>query len=460
MTHASIYSRCFRSCLFPLLDRMNGTSIAATLRFLDRAEGFSLQELRQLQQRKLESLLQFTREHVPFYSHFWEAASGKPSVDSEYPMLKGLPLVTKDNLRKAEGQFPVEGYRGKVIRSMTSGSTGMPMTFIRSMEQESWFWAMRFRMWRWAGYNIGDPYLAINLNPRLAWKKRLQDILFRCCYLTYNADNLNSQHIIECLRSRKIVHLNGFASSLFALARYMNLAGITNPGVSAITATGDTLFPSYRELIEQQFGVGVIDYYGAGGEGMNLASQCEYRERYHIHMENSIVEIITDGRPARSGEMGRIVVTQLDNYAMPLIRYDLGDTAIMGDEKPCRCGRAHPTLNSIGGRVYDIIYAPNGTALLPHFFVVVFKNLQEIRHYQIIHEEEESVLVKLVAKPNCDRKECEQAIAAEIAKATSGALRVKFHWVSNIPLSGAGKRRQVVSRFGNELFDRQSTTPS
>jgi len=460
MPLTSVYSPFFRSYLFPLLDRMNGTRIAAILRFLEQSEGFSLQELQELQKAKLEALLEFTREHVPFYSRFWEAAAGERSIDSAYPMLKGLPLVTKDDLRKSDEQFPVEAYRGRVIRSKTSGSTGMPMTFIRSMEQESWFWALRFRIWRWTGYNIGDPYLTINLNPRLACKKKLQDLLFRCCYLTYNADNLNSERIIERLRSKKITHLNGFSSSLFALTRYMHLKGMTNPGVTAITATGDTLFPSYRELIERQFGIGVTDYYGAGGEGMHLASQCEYREQYHVHMENSIVEIITAGRPARPGEIGRIVVTQLDNYAMPLIRYDLGDTAVAGDGKPCRCGRAHSTLQSIQGRVYDIVYAPNGSALLPHFFVVAFKNLQEIHQYQIIQDEEGNIVAKLVAKPNCDQREYERVLKTQIGDATGGSLKVKFAWVPKIPLSGAGKRRLVISKFGNGLREHSPTAIS
>src|SRR3989304_10218485 len=134
MPLTSVYSPFFRSYLFPLLDRMNGTRIAAILRFLEQSEGFSLQELQELQKAKLEALLEFTREHVPFYSRFWEAAAGERSIDSAYPMLKGLPLVTKDDLRKSDEQFPVEAYRGRVIRSKTSGSTGMPMTFIRSME--------------------------------------------------------------------------------------------------------------------------------------------------------------------------------------------------------------------------------------------------------------------------------------------------------------------------------------
>jgi len=286
----------------------------------------------------------------------------------------------------------------------------------------------------------------------VAWKKKLQDFLFRCCYLTYNANNLDSERIVERLKSDRIAHLNGFSSSLCVLASYMKQKGISNPGVKTITATGDTLFPSDRELIEQQFEVRVTDYYGAGGEGMHLASQCEHG-RYHIHMENSVVEIIAEGRPAKAGELGNIVVTQLDNYAMPLIRYDLGDTAIQGNDTLCPCGRAHPTLASIQGRVWDIVHAPNGSALIPHFFVVEFKNLQEISQYQIVQEKESGIVVKLVPRAGCDQQRCEQILRSNISRVTEGSLELEFVWQDQILLSGAGKRRVVVSKLRNRRLD-------
>jgi len=137
MGTTSQYSSFFRSYLFPILDQANGTRINGVLRFLEESESSSLEELRDLQNRKLESLLKFTGSHLPFYSSFWEQASDSSPVDSEYPLLRGLPLVRKEELRKAQDQFPVPTYKGRIIRSKTSGSTGQPMTFIRSMEQEA-----------------------------------------------------------------------------------------------------------------------------------------------------------------------------------------------------------------------------------------------------------------------------------------------------------------------------------
>lgn len=458
---AGWYAQAFRRALFPLLDRLNRTRVSRVHRFLDRSQWLPRQRLQELQRDKLREMVAWTRQASVFYRRHWETAGEERRAASRYPELDGLPLVTKEELRAAAGEFPLPAYRGRVIRVQTSGSTGTPMTFLRSAEQESWFWALRIRMWEWAGWRLGEPYLAINLNPREAWKKRLQDRFFRCTYLTYDTDNQDSQRIVELLAARRIRHLNGFSSSLQALARHMLEHGVANPGVEVITATGDNLFPGVRQEIEQAFGVGVTDYYGAGGEGVHLASQCERRERYHVHMEGAVVEVVKDGRPARPGEVGTLVVTQLHNHAMPLVRYDLGDLATAGDYRPCPCGRPHETIEAINGRACDAIRAPVGRVLLPQFFFIgAFKRLERVYRYQVIQDRLDHLTVKLVAEEGCDRRRCERSLAGEITRASEGSLAIDFEWVPEIPLAGRGKPRAVVSELEATPFTAAGTPPA
>jgi len=445
-----MYNVILRQAILPVLDTFNRTQISKALKFLEQSQWWSEEHLLELQKTKLLKILSWTRQNSSFYNEHWKAGGEERRATSVYPELNGLPIVNKEDLRARSRDFPLDSFTGRVLPVQSSGSTGVPMTFFRSGQQESWFWAIRFRMWQWAGYELGDPYLVINLNQRLAWKKKLQDLLFRCCYLSYNANNEDSQHILACLRRRKIVHLNGFSSTLLVLARYMKQNGIENPGVRSITSTGDDLFPDQKKFVEAVFGVGVTDYYGAGGEGVHLASQCEYGSQYHVHMENSIVELIRDGRPARPGETGSVVVTQLDNYPMPLIRYDLGDIATASDNAPCPCGRALQTIESINGRACDIVCTPNGAALLPQFFFIgAFKTLEKVDRYQIIQERLDRINIKLVASPGCDQPKCERALANEVTQATRGSLKVEFDWVHEIPLSGRGKFRPVISRLSS-----------
>ncbi len=443
-----MYEKIFQRAVFPLLDRLNRTEISKVLAFLGETESYSASDLRGLQDRKLSAILSWTRDHSDFYRDFWSTADQERRASSDYPELDGLPVVTKEDLRESASQFPLPEYEGKVLEIKTSGSTGTPMLFLRSQEQESWFWATRMRIWQWAGYELGQPYLAMNLNKREKWSKRVQDLLFRCTYLSYNAENLDSQGVMEALRRSRAVHINAFGSTLHLLARYMRDNAVSNPGVRVLTTTGDNLSQEHRDEIESAFGVPVIDYYGAGGEGTHLASQCTQADGYHQHVENSIIEILRDGRPAKPGEVGAVVITQLDNRAMPLVRYDVGDLATAGDGEPCPCGRAHPTIRAINGRACDVILTPRGGALLPQFFFIgPFKLLDNIQKYQVVQEELDRLVVKLVADPGCDKAASEEAIREYISQAAEGSLKIDFEWVDEIPLTGSGKPRPVISNI-------------
>ncbi len=459
---ADAYTRLFAAAGFPLLDRLNGTRISALLAELLAGERLDPAAIARRQEEKLARAIDAARRGSAFYRRLWSCGRRGPS--SAHPPLDGLPVATRADLAAAagRGELPLPGYRGRTVAARTSGSTGSPMTFHRSLDQESWFWALRFRIWSWAGYRPGDPYLTINLNPRTAWRKRLQDRLFRCSYLTCNADNQDSRRIVERLRERPIRHLNGFASSLYVLAEHMLAAGVESPGVRGITATGDTLHPPWRQAIEAAFGIRVLDYYGAGGEGLHLASQCpESGTRYHIHPENAVLEILGDEGPAPPGAPGRVVVTQLDNDAMPLLRYDLEDAAVAAPAgERCLCGRTLPLLERVEGRAADLVWTPGGAALVPHVFVVLFKNLQEIHRYQVLQERPEAIRVRLVARAGADRGAVERTVRRAVTAASRGALATDFEWVEEIPLSGAGKRRLVISRVSRERLGAPAGAPA
>ncbi len=453
---SDLYTRMFGRWVFPALDRANGTSIGAKLEHLLASEHDDPAEMRRRQEAAAARVVETTRKRSAFYRRLWDRGFGPAS---DCPPLDGLPVLTKGDLADAGQEFPLADYRRKVVRCVTSGSTGKPMTFLRSMEQESWFWALRFRIWGWAGYRPGDPYLTVNLNPRTAWKKQLQDVLFRCSYLTFNADNLDAERIAGTLRRRRIPHLNGFSSSLFALAQYMIDHDLRAPSVTGVTATGDTLFAPYREALESAFGVRVLDYYGAGGEGFHVASQCpESGTRYHLHPEDAVFEILGDDGPAAPGEPGRIVLTQLHNEAMPLVRYELGDLAVAAPPGArCTCGRTLPMLERLEGRLPDLISVPDGSYLVPHFFVVLFKGFQSVYRYQVVQRQPGRMVVRLVGREGCNRSEVEEVVRREVAAATREQITPKFEWTGDIPLSGAGKRRLVISEVTREKLQ---TTPA
>jgi len=430
-----MYPQILRHAIFPALDAVNRTHIESTLSWLEKSQWFDRATLLSIQQRKLNSILAFAEDNVDFYRSLWREAASSRRATSLYAKLDGLPVITKNDLRPVLSQFPLPGYRGRVFKVATSGSTGEPMTFYRSAEQESWFWALRLRMWQWGGYVFGEPYLTLNLNARDAWAKRFQDLLFRCCYHGFNANSHDVDAALRDLHRYGVRHLIGYASSLYLLARAMRERGVHNPGVSTIMATGDTLFVNYRKTIEEVFESRVTDYYGAGGEGFHLASQCERGGQYHTHTENSVIELLTDGRPATPGEMGEIVVTQLDNRAMPLIRYATGDLAVVSKQQSYDCGRQLALIESIQGRVPDIVFAPDGSCLVVHFFTILFEHTPEVRQFQVIQELPERITIRIVQGVDYRRVAIEAKLSEAIDKATSGSLSVEFEYCDDIPLS-------------------------
>jgi phenylacetate-CoA ligase len=253
--------------------------------------------------------------------------------------------------------------------------------------------------------------------------------------------------VLHDFRRKHVKHLVGYASSLYLLSEGMRLRNVEPPSIRSVMATGDSLLPSYRRSIEATFGVGVVDYYGAGGEGFHLASQCEQRGDYHMHVENAVVEVLRDGRPARPGEMGEVVVTQLDNRAMPLVRYATQDMAVAAEPHRCSCGRELPMLKSIQGRVPDIVFAPDGSALVVHFFTILFEYLEDIRQFQVRQQVEDRIRVLIVPEAKYRAAATEARVRDAVAQATRHSLAVEFEYVDDIPIGRSGKRRFVISEI-------------
>jgi phenylacetate-CoA ligase len=454
----SAYPFLFRHAIFPSVDIVNGTRVSATQRYLEKSQWFPREQLLTLQAEKLEKILEFTQKNSHFYRDHWQSSTDDRRAASHFPALDGMPIVTKNDLRAANGAFPIAGAPGgRLITVKTSGSTGEPMTYIRSALQDSWFWAMRIRMWQWAGYVPGQPYLTLNLNPRTAWRKRLQDVLFRCDYHGFNANQNDVRSVLRDLDRHKVPTLVGYSSSLYLLSQAMRRLDHSPHHVNGILATGDTLFPSYRQHIEETFNAGVFDYYGVGGEGFHIASQCEERGLYHLHIENSVVEILRGSRPAKPGEMGEVVVTQLDNHAMPLIRYATGDTAVpAAADAVCACGRELPLIEGVRGRVPDTVFAPDGSALVVHFFTILFEYLSGIRHFQIVQKEADRIVARIVRLADFDQARVEDEVRRAVEEATSGTLSVAFEYPDEIPLAPSNKRRLVISEIQSSPFSVQA----
>jgi phenylacetate-CoA ligase len=202
----------------------------------------------------------------------------------------------------------------------------------------------------------------------------------------------------------------------------------------AVITMGSQLLNSYRELMEDRFCCKVYDGYGCGGEGLNIAAQCE-NGSYHINEELMITEV--DNR--------EIVLTSLTNYAMPLIRYKPDDSVILGEK--CSCGRDLQVIKKVIGRSHETVRTKRGDILVIEFFISAFEFIEGIVQYQVIQDTLDGVKLLLVVNNKYDRIVDEKKILDFITDAAGMDFKINISYVDKIPLEKNGKSRIIVSRL-------------
>lgn len=432
--------------VLPLLDRLNGTKIFSSLEFLNQSQWWSTDKLKELQEEKLRRVVRTAHKDVPYYRNLFQQRGLTDKDIRCIDDLKKLPILDKATLRKNWAQFINQNYKPRdAIKSFTSGSTGTPMQFLLSKEQECWRWAARYRFWQWAGYQIGQPYANISVHPRNDPIKKFQDRVTNCLYLhLQRPDAAQFDAFLEKIRRKKIDFLVGYAHSVHLLAQFSQQHQIEDIRFKGIITHGETLFSHFRSVIERQFGCRISDLYGAGGEGFHVAAQCEIGKGYHINMENVIVETA-----AINNGVSEIILTGLDNLVMPLIRYNINDLGQLSSEN-CQCGRGLSLLDQVNGRTGDLVVTPNHQFLSALFFNWIFERSKGIEQFQIIQNKAEAILIKFVPNDHYRAIELDEMVE-EIDQASAGQLKIEFERVEHIPMSSSGKRRWVISKVWSSL---------
>ena len=246
-------------------------------------------------------------------------------------------------------------------------------------------------------------------------------------------------------------YYSGYPSGLYILANYLleNGIGLNNPPKLIVTGA-ETVLPHQRELIEKAFDSKLTDQYGASEQCANI-SECEHQS-YHIDMEFGAVELLPiKGIPSKQRQ---IICTGFHNYAMPLIRYNIGDIATICENK-CACGRQSPTIEKIDGRIESYILTPDGRQLGRLDFL--FKDSHDIKEAQLFQENIDSVIVKIVREKTFNSKS-ELEFLKLLRQYLGDIIKVQFEYLDEIPRHANGKFRQIVSRVfasQNNNYDSQ-----
>jgi len=422
---------------------------------LDR-DSWSSERWRIWREERLAHILQRAVTQVPYYREQW-ARRRRGGSKASWENLDNWPILTKDTLRKDPKLFVAEGCdTRKMKRVHTSGTTGKPLSLWRSRETDrAWYALYEARCLRWHGVSrpercavlggqLVTPF-AQTRSPFWVWNKGLQQLYMSSYHL---ARDFIPQYI-DAMHRHGVTYLEGYPSSMYALARFSLERGIDAPELRVALSYAEPLFRYQSEAIEQAFRCPVRNTYGMA-EIACAASEC--KEGFlHLWPEAGIVEMKRQDadQAVSEGSEGRIVCTGLLNADMPLIRYEIGDSGVIAPSRGhCGCGRSLPVLDRIEGRLDDVILTKDGRRI--GRLDPVFKADLPVREAQIIQEDLTRIRVRLVPGEGYDQK-CASTIIERLRDRV-GDIDIQLETVDSIPRSANGKFRAIVNKMNESLL--------
>lgn len=441
-----------RHVFFPLYHYITGTGVMERLRELKSSQWLPRGKVIAIQQERLRLLLHHAYENIPFYRERFEGV-GIHAADLDDPsVISSIPLLTKKEINEnRDHMIDRNKTGGRLIPNSTSGSTGEALYFFTDMRSSACRRAVVIRNQEWIGVKLGDR--RVSLWGAAMDIKKLQNIRGRIHrwfnnYIILSSYELSPRSLkeyIDRLNHFRPVLLISYPGPLTELAKFMMENDLRVPSIQAIISSAETLYPWQREISERAFSCPVYNRYGCREFG-DIAHECEHREGLHINADRVYLEILDDELyPCEPGRPGEIVITDLDNYGMPFIRYRIGDRGTLST-RACSCGRGLPLLQGIEGRTLDVVRTPNGNALGGTFWTLLFRSRPGIKAFQVIQEDMRGIIVLYVRDTSAHDVPLDY-FKKKIRGKCGEDFKVDFQEVKQIKKTTSGKTRFVISKL-------------
>lgn len=443
-----------RRVVYPLVLWARGEqSVFSNLDELQSLETLSANELRIRQNRRLHAMLEYAGQRCRRYRSLLNTST-PPAPSEAREWLTTLPLLEKQELQgDPEALRAVPPPSDRISRKTTGGSTGQPVTVTKNRSGTAWNRATFWYGVGWNGVRIGDRGARFWGSPgglgRRRWSFWAADVAMnrlRFSAFAFDEEDLEA-YWKQCLLF-KPDYFYGYVSMLETFARHLEESGHDGSrlGLKSIVTTAEVLGDPHRELLEDVFGVPVQNEYGCGEVGP-IAYECAHR-RLHVMTENVCVELLTEtGEPALPGETGEVVVTDLHNRAMPLLRYRLGDFAVRGAE--CGCGRSYPVIEKVWGREYEFVVTPDGRKMHGEYFLYLFEDLRDdgipVDQFQVTQVDQRRLDVAVVSGEGLsegDLHRIRRGMKFRLEK-----MEVRIREVGRIDRAASGKLRVVRNEW-------------
>jgi phenylacetate-CoA ligase len=437
---------------WPAIPNPKDAILSSVVKDLELNQHRSAGELVELRERQVAALLRHAHATCPLYAERLAAAgyrSGDTAGAASWVKIK--PLRRQDIQQHSDSlkSTAVLPTHGKTFEEATSGSSGTPVTVLRTgltalVSDAFTIFEHRFHRRDFAGKHaflkfFDDPKFAKSADGvrQPTWGPPVNRLFESGPSIAMSVEAPITQQAEFLLREAPQYILT-YPSNLAALALHFRSRNTLPKGLRQLRTLGETLSPEVRELCHEVFGLPIDDMYSCCELGY-MALQCPDGQHYHEASENAFVEILDDdNKPVATGETGRVVVTSLMNFAMPLIRYDIGDRAVRGESGAC--GRPQSVIETVLGRSRDMLRLPSGESVWPRLCLHHLgpKSGAAIEQAQIVQESLDRIRVRLVAASALAPAQ-EQIIREILQESLQHPFDIAFEVLPEIPKGARGK---------------------
>ena len=438
-----------RRLIYPLHERVLKRPTFTYLDALEQSQWFPRERMEQLQANKLAELLTCAYQHSPWHRDRLMAAGIIPDGRVSLADLRRLPTMDKQDAVVNGERMVWRGVPGGAFQYNTGGSSGQPLIFYYGRRRQASDAAGRMRSRRWWGVEPGDPEVYLWGAPVELDKtdrvKVLRDRLLN--QLVLNAFDMSTAHMGEYARAIQSFQphcLYGYASSVALLAAHILDRNIRLrlPRLKVVCTTGEPLFDHQRQLINEAFGVPVANEFGSRDIGFTAHETP--RGQLLLISESIILEVLDEeGQPVAPGETGEAVMTALESFAQPFVRYRTGDVVRLSDE-PCGDGRGLHVIDNVLGRTTDFVLRSDGTIMHALAVIYVLRAVHGVGEFKIVQHGVQDIEVQIVPNGRWEEGGC-ATIESGLQQRLGKDVRIAIHLVEAIPPEASGKHRYVIS---------------
>ncbi len=446
---ASLAAWFRRRCLEPVDVWRSGSPRLRYEKSLERSQWLPASELLSRQRNSLSRHLQAVATVNSFHRDRFATSGFDPSRPFTLQQFSTLPILTKAEIRAAGTGLLSTGYEtSNLMQFKTGGSTGTPLQIWMTEELSERRNALARRHDRWTGWRPGEPIGALWGNPVSPdWKTQARRLLIQPLVVldTMDVQQASARAFAQRWRRVRPTLLFGHAHSLFVLAQLAESWPDNPIRPKAVLSTSMMLLAHERAVIERVFGAPVFDRYGCEEVSL-IGSECEQRRGMHLNIEHLLIEFLDDSnRPVAPGETGNIVVTDLENLAMPLIRYRVEDQGVPS-ERVCPCGRGLPLMEKVTGRVADFLVRSDGSRVAGISLIEnTLTKIPGIEQLQIVQDSRQLLRLRVVAGDRFGTLPAAELVS--YFQALMGdQVTVQLERVASIPPEPNGKYRFCISR--------------